>query len=75
MGIFTNHERPILLAVVHNQQINHLTEIVHEEDPKAFMFVHETYQALGEGFVPMGRIVSSKKEGNQKNRPNNTQTD
>jgi len=75
VGIFTNHERPILLAVVHNQQINHLTEIVHEEDPKAFMFVHETYQALGEGFVPMGRIVSSKKEGNQKNRPNNTQTD
>jgi len=61
VGIFTQRERPILLAVVHNQQINLLTQIVHEEDPKAFMFVHETYQVLGEGFVPMGRIVSSKK--------------
>lgn len=75
VGIFTQRERPILLAVVHNQQINLLTQIVHEEDPKAFMFVHETYQALGEGFVPMGRIVSSKKQRNQQHRPNRTQTD
>ena len=75
VGIFTQRERPILLAVVHNQQINLLTQIVHEEDPKAFMFVHETYQVLGEGFVPMGRIVSSKKQRNQQHGPNRTQTD
>ncbi|MCK9548243.1 MAG: YitT family protein [Sphaerochaeta sp.] len=75
VGIFTQRERPILLAVVHNQQITLLTQIVHEEDPKAFMFVHETYQALGEGFVPMGRIVASKKERNQQHRPNRTQAD
>ena len=35
----------MLMAVVPNQKINALMQIVHEEDPKAFMFVHETYQA------------------------------
>ncbi len=75
IGIFTQRERPILLAVVHNQQITHLTQIVHEEDPSAFMFVHETYQALGEGFVPMGKIVASKQQRDQHHRPKRTQTD
>ena len=69
VGVFTQKERKLLLAVVHNQQINHLTQIVHEEDPKAFMFVHETYQALGEGFVPMGRIIKSEKQRSKQNRP------
>ena len=69
VGVFTQKERKLLLAVVHNQQINHLTQIVHEEDPKAFMFVHETYQALGEGFVPMARIIKSEKQRSKQNRP------
>lgn len=70
VGIFTGQQRTLLLAVVHNQQINHLTQIVHEEDPKAFMFVHETYQALGEGFVPMQRIVKLEEKRRKKNSPN-----
>ncbi|HHT80247.1 MAG TPA: YitT family protein [Spirochaetales bacterium] len=61
-GVFTGQDRPMLMAVVHNQQINALMQIVHEEDPKAFMFVHETYQALGEGFVPMQRILTLQKK-------------
>lgn len=67
MGIFTGQSRPMLMAVVPNQKINALMQIVHEEDPKAFMFVHETYQALGEGFVPMQRILTlqEKKQGKQ----------
>ncbi len=69
VGVFTQKERKLLLAVVHNQQINHLTQIVHEEDPKAFMFVHETYQALGEGFVPMRRIIKSEKQRSKQHRP------
>lgn len=75
VGIFTHRERQILLAVVHNQQITHLTQIVHEEDPVAFMFVHETYQALGEGFVPMSRHAQSEKHRNKKDRPKRTQRD
>ncbi|MDY0287430.1 MAG: YitT family protein [Sphaerochaeta sp.] len=65
-GIFTGQSRPMLMAVVPNQKINTLMQIVHEEDPKAFMFVHETYQALGEGFVPMQRILSSQKKKRSK---------
>ena len=57
-GIYTSKERTMLMAVVHNQEITQLTNIVHEEDPKAFMIVHETYQALGEGFSPMTSITS-----------------
>ncbi|MGE4584507.1 MAG: YitT family protein [Sphaerochaeta sp.] len=69
VGIFTGRQRPILMAVVHNQQINHLTQIVHEEDPKAFMFVHETYQALGEGFVPMNKLMGLYEKRSKQNRP------
>ncbi len=70
VGIFTGRERTMLLAVVHNQQINHLTQIVHQEDPTAFMFVHETYQALGEGFVPMQKLVNLEEKRSKNNRPN-----
>lgn len=75
-GIYTSKERTMLMAVVHNQQIAQLTHIVHEEDPKAFMFVHETYQALGEGFVPMTRITTSSehKRKNQR-RPQSGKAD
>ena len=70
VGIFTGRERTMLLAVVHNQQINHLTQIVHQEDPKAFMFVHETYQALGEGFVPMQKLIKLEEKRSKQNRQN-----
>ncbi|HZJ87523.1 MAG TPA: YitT family protein [Sphaerochaeta sp.] len=75
VGIFTKHERPMLLAVVHNQRIAALTQIVHEEDPEAFMFVHETYQVLGQGFVPMHRFVQSKEKRSKDHRPDRTKTD
>ena len=71
-GIFTGQNRPMLMAVVPNQKINALMQIVHEEDPKAFMFVHETYQALGEGFVPMQRILTLQKKKRSKQDSKNT---
>lgn len=52
-GIYSGANRVMLLAVVHNQQINHLQSIVKDEDPNAFMFVQETYEVLGQGFTPM----------------------
>jgi uncharacterized membrane-anchored protein YitT (DUF2179 family) len=68
-GIFTGSPRTMLLAVVHNQQINHLIQIVHEEDPNAFMFVHEAYEVLGQGFVPIAKIMpvldDEKKKSNE----------
>ena len=58
----------MLMAVVHNQQITQLTKIVNEEDPKAFMIVHETYQALGEGFVLMTSITSGPERTSRSRR-------
>ncbi|NCD05757.1 MAG: YitT family protein [Spirochaetia bacterium] len=60
-GIYTQQGRTMLMAVVPNQVINQLTQIVHEEDEKAFMFVHETYQVLGYGFVPLSKMLDSNK--------------
>jgi uncharacterized membrane-anchored protein YitT (DUF2179 family) len=71
-GIFTGQSRPMLMAVVPNQQINALMQIVHEKDPKAFMFVHETYQALGVGFVPMQRILTLQEKKRSKQDGKNT---
>jgi len=60
-GIYSKKDRATLMAVVPNQLINQLTQIVHEEDEKAFMFVHETYQVLGYGFVPLAKVLDSNK--------------
>ncbi len=60
-GIYSKKDRTTLMAVVPNQLINQLTQIVHEEDEKAFMFVHETYQVLGYGFVPLAKVLDSNK--------------
>lgn len=62
----------MLMAVVPNQQINALMQIVHEEDPKAFMFVHETYQALGVSFVPMQDILTLQEKERSKQDGKNT---
>lgn len=51
VGVYTGRSRTMLMAVVHNRQINALERIVHEEDPDAFMFVNETYQVQGQGFA------------------------
>ena len=51
-GAFTGAERPILYCVVTRSEIQHLKNIVHEIDPKAFMVVGAAYEALGEGFQP-----------------------
>lgn len=65
-GIYTDAEREMLMAVVHNQQISRLTVIVHQIDPNAFMVVEEAYKVLGEGFTPIAReavdhLASAKK--------------
>lgn len=60
VGVFSGKKRTMLMAVVPNQQIRRLEVIVHEVDPGAFMTVVEAYQVLGEGFVPIQRIVDTQ---------------
>ena len=56
-GIYTSKARSMLLVVVPNHQINYLLKIIHDEDPKAFVFVTEAYEVLGRGFVPLKKAA------------------
>ena len=49
-GAYTGIERPVVLCVLPPQEVSRLKEIVRQEDEKAFMFVTEAHEALGEGF-------------------------
>lgn len=49
-GAYTGQERPVVLCVLPPQEVAHLKEIVRQEDEKAFMFITEAHEALGEGF-------------------------
>ena len=56
-GIYTSRTRSMLLVVVPNHQINILLKRIHQEDPKAFVFVTEAYEVLGRGFVPLKKAA------------------
>ncbi len=49
-GAYTGRERPVVLCVLPPQEVARLKEIVRQEDEKAFMFITEAHEALGEGF-------------------------
>lgn len=49
-GGFTEKERPVLMCVVTQSEINHLKNLVRETDPGAFVIVTEANEVLGEGF-------------------------
>lgn len=50
MGGYTGREQDVLMCVLSKEQIGRLKQIVTEEDPKAFVFVMDTREVLGEGF-------------------------
>ncbi len=49
-GAYSGEERPMVLCVVSRQEVMAVKQIVREEDEKAFMFITEAHEALGEGF-------------------------
>lgn len=49
-GAYTGVERPVVLCVLSPQEVSRLKEIVRQEDEKAFMFITDAHEALGEGF-------------------------
>lgn len=49
-GAYTGVERPVVLCVLPPQEVSRLKEIVRQEDEKAFMFITDAHEALGEGF-------------------------
>ncbi len=49
-GAYTGKQQPVVLCVAARQEIMLVKRIVQEEDEKAFMFITEAHEALGEGF-------------------------
>ena len=44
----------LLLSVVSQREVFPLKKIVRQEDKKAFMFIADTHETLGEGFGELG---------------------
>ena len=49
-GAYTGTQQPVVLCVAARQEIMSVKRIVQEEDEKAFMFITDAHEALGEGF-------------------------
>lgn len=49
-GAYTGANRPVLYCVITRSEVNQLKEMVKDIDPKAFMVIGVTHEALGEGF-------------------------
>lgn len=49
-GGYTGQERPVLLAVVSQQEVVRLKLLVQDADPHAFVIISNTAEVLGEGF-------------------------
>jgi uncharacterized membrane-anchored protein YitT (DUF2179 family) len=52
-GAYTGIERPVLYCVITRAEVSQIKAIVKEADPKAFMVIGQTHEALGEGFRPL----------------------
>jgi len=51
-GMYTGKDREMLLCVMRPKNIIRMKKIVAEEDPKAFVFISDIRDVMGEGFHP-----------------------
>ena len=55
-GAYTGNQQPVVLCVATRQEIMSVKRIVQEEDEKAFMFITDAHEALGEGFSRLDSV-------------------
>ncbi len=53
-GAYSGKERPVVLCVLPPQEVSRMKEIVSHEDERAFIFISDAHEALGEGFSALG---------------------
>lgn len=53
-GGYTGEDRMVLYCVISRTEVGRLKDLVHDIDPHAFMVIGDAYEALGEGFKPLG---------------------
>ncbi len=49
-GMYSGEGRTVLISVVSQREVMLVKQIVRDEDQKAFMFITDTHETLGEGF-------------------------
>ena len=49
-GGYSGQERPVLLCVLSAQEVGRLKAIVKDADERAFIFISDAHEVLGEGF-------------------------
>ncbi len=49
-GAYSGRQQPVVLCVASRQEVTAVKRIIREEDEKAFVFITEAHEALGEGF-------------------------
>ena len=52
-GMYTRADKDVLLVVVNRSQVTVLKDLVHREDPGAFVVMADVHEVLGEGFKPL----------------------
>lgn len=52
-GAYSGQRRRMILCVAGGREIPRLKRIIKEEDPKAFIFITDTHETLGEGFAQL----------------------
>jgi len=53
VGAYSGQSRKMLLCVVSRFEVVKIKSIVNEADDKAFMFITDTHETLGEGFAQL----------------------
>ena len=53
-GGFSGEDRPVLLCVLSQQEVGRLKAIVRSADERAFVFISDAHEVLGEGFSKLG---------------------
>lgn len=53
-GMYTGQERAVLYCVIARSEVERIKSIVAAVDPNAFIVIGQAYEALGEGFHPIG---------------------
>ena len=56
-GGYSGQERPVLLCVLSSQEVGRLKAIVRALDKRAFVFISDAHEVLGEGFRDLNRLV------------------
>ena len=52
-GGFSGQDKPILLCILSAQEVARLKIIVRMQDEKAFVFITDAHEVLGEGFAKL----------------------